>query len=211
MSSPIPIPNGRRSSNPGNAGPSSSRQAGRWSEIEDQLLKEGVRRHGVNEWGSVASLIWTKSAPECRARWAELVPVLHEQMQEQEAEEVIRRKGPDYTPAPLDGSGEGGDGRGRSMGRGKEKGKQKQQQPPPLSHARSQPATPYTPTARPAHESRTRRNTVPAAGPGERERERKVWRAPHPLMNPVPVSPPPVAGPSGHNRGGLGRGTGGRG
>ncbi|KAI1105558.1 hypothetical protein F4804DRAFT_303810 [Jackrogersella minutella] len=57
----------------------------RWSEIEDNILKQAVARYGVSRWDDVAKMIWTKkSAEDCRARWAELVPLLHDVLARQE-------------------------------------------------------------------------------------------------------------------------------
>ncbi|OTA68325.1 hypothetical protein K449DRAFT_461188 [Hypoxylon sp. EC38] len=67
----------------------------RWTEIEDSILKQGVARHGVSHWDDVAKMIWTrKSAEECRARWAELVPLLHDSLarRESDLEQHERRK-----------------------------------------------------------------------------------------------------------------------
>ncbi|KAI1205577.1 uncharacterized protein F4807DRAFT_442206 [Annulohypoxylon truncatum] len=56
-----------------------------WSEIEDNILKQAVARHGVSHWGDVSKFIWTKkSAEECRARWAEIVPLLHDGLAQRE-------------------------------------------------------------------------------------------------------------------------------
>ncbi|KAI1334634.1 hypothetical protein F5Y15DRAFT_286933 [Xylariaceae sp. FL0016] len=50
-----------------------------WSEVENQILKKAVERHGVSKWDAVAKMIWTGKSPEaCRARWAQLVPQLHD-------------------------------------------------------------------------------------------------------------------------------------
>ncbi|KAI1384283.1 uncharacterized protein F4822DRAFT_440391 [Hypoxylon trugodes] len=58
-----------------------------WSEIEDHILKQGVARHGVNHWDDVAQMIWTRrSTEECRARWAQLLPILHDDLARQESD-----------------------------------------------------------------------------------------------------------------------------
>ncbi|KAI1464413.1 uncharacterized protein F4812DRAFT_211061 [Daldinia caldariorum] len=73
-------------------GPQQSQQPPRWSEIEDKILKEAVARYGVNHWEDVARTIWTrKTAEECRARWAELVPVLYEGLVRRESTREQRR------------------------------------------------------------------------------------------------------------------------
>ncbi|KAI1395438.1 hypothetical protein F4819DRAFT_189932 [Hypoxylon fuscum] len=60
-----------------------------WSEIEDTILKRAVAQHGVNRWDDVARLIWSKGgADECRARWAELVPLLHDEIAGQGSDDV---------------------------------------------------------------------------------------------------------------------------
>ncbi|KAI1772004.1 hypothetical protein F4818DRAFT_454197 [Hypoxylon cercidicola] len=85
MSSPIPIPTptGSRRQDPE---PADQEAKPRWSEIEDKILKQGVAQHGVDNWEEVAKMIWTrKDAEQCRARWAELVPILHDEMARGEA------------------------------------------------------------------------------------------------------------------------------
>ncbi|KAI4869735.1 hypothetical protein F4820DRAFT_365645 [Hypoxylon rubiginosum] len=89
MSKPIPIPPRKGSRQPE---ADQEPKPPRWSEIEDKILKQGVARHGVNAWGKVAMMIWTrKDADQCRARWAELVPILHDEVARKEA---ARAKGP---------------------------------------------------------------------------------------------------------------------
>ncbi|KAI1454860.1 hypothetical protein F4805DRAFT_300701 [Annulohypoxylon moriforme] len=75
-------------------GPDSSpKTSSRWSEIEDNILKQAVARHGVSHWDDVAKLIWTKkSAEECRARWAEIVPLLHDGLAQREHDLGRNRK-----------------------------------------------------------------------------------------------------------------------
>ncbi|KAI0839320.1 hypothetical protein F5Y06DRAFT_295940 [Hypoxylon sp. FL0890] len=71
------------------------KRSSHWTEIEDRILKQGVARHGVNHWDEVAKMIWTRrSAEECRARWAELVPLLHDSLarRESRSEQQERRK-----------------------------------------------------------------------------------------------------------------------
>ncbi|KAI0383646.1 hypothetical protein F5Y04DRAFT_287321 [Hypomontagnella monticulosa] len=72
-------------SNPSSGPEQTTKPPTRWSEIEDKILKQAVALHGVSHWEDVAKLIWTrKSAEECRARWAELVPILHETLARRE-------------------------------------------------------------------------------------------------------------------------------
>ncbi|KAL7620871.1 Myblike DNAbinding domain-containing protein [Parahypoxylon ruwenzoriense] len=57
----------------------------RWSEIEDSILTEAVARNGVSRWDDVARLIWTRNADECRERWAQLAPLLHDKFARRES------------------------------------------------------------------------------------------------------------------------------
>ncbi|KAI0169893.1 hypothetical protein GGR52DRAFT_573942 [Hypoxylon sp. FL1284] len=50
-----------------------------WTEAEDETLKELVAQYGVQDWRSVSLAMPTgKSEAQCRNRWAEIVPGLHE-------------------------------------------------------------------------------------------------------------------------------------
>ncbi|OTB02647.1 hypothetical protein M426DRAFT_264278 [Hypoxylon sp. CI-4A] len=66
----------------------------RWTEIEDKILKKAVSEHGVSHWDDVARMIWTRKSPdECRARWAELVPILYDEMALQNSVQELQRQG----------------------------------------------------------------------------------------------------------------------
>ncbi|KAF3069851.1 hypothetical protein GL218_07826 [Daldinia childiae] len=74
-------------------GPNHSPQqpSARWSEIEDRILKQAVARHGVSHWDDVAKMVWTRKSAECRARWAELVPILYQGLARRESALEQRR------------------------------------------------------------------------------------------------------------------------
>ena len=46
-------------------------RGGVWKNAEDETLKAGVMKYGMNQWGRVASLLSRKSAKQCKARWLE--------------------------------------------------------------------------------------------------------------------------------------------
>ncbi|KAI0599079.1 hypothetical protein F4775DRAFT_552812 [Biscogniauxia sp. FL1348] len=160
-----------------------------WSEIEDKILKEAVSRHGVNQWDGVARLIWTKTADECRARWAELVPVLHENLAEKAAA-LGRRHSTTPTPYYSSSDEEDDDDNHTSINtKAKNSIAHRRRERRALDgaqtgEAQSSPATPQD-----ASLSRVRRNTEPSQTRRTLS-QRRSWRAPHPLM--VPSSPPPV-------------------
>ncbi|KAI1374331.1 hypothetical protein F4677DRAFT_426867 [Hypoxylon crocopeplum] len=178
----------------------------RWSEIEDKILKQAVALHGVSHWDDVAKLIWTKSAEECRARWAEIVPLLHDNLARLESEDTqqqqqqLRKRSMTAAaslssqPSPLciqeqQEVGEGSTSR-------QTKGEIVFRSEPPSPVLAASPTSPPTrsPSVSPILEpaailiTRRRSNTEPAARPssaasnplaGEQNRE---WLAPHPLM-----------------------------
>ncbi|KAI5925064.1 hypothetical protein F4810DRAFT_87102 [Camillea tinctor] len=154
-----------------------------WSEIEDKILKEAVSRHGVNQWDGVARLIWTKSADECRARWAELVPVLHEHLAEKAAALGRRHS---TTPSPYCSSSDSDDDddnyNQKSIAH-----RRRERQCRGGAQTGETPSSPATPQD--ASMSRVRRNTEPSQSRRTLS-QRRSWRAPHPLM--MPSSPPPV-------------------
>ncbi|KAI0105992.1 hypothetical protein F4814DRAFT_452369 [Daldinia grandis] len=179
-------------------------QPPRWSDIEDRILKQAVARHGVSHWDDVARAVWTrKSAEECRARWAALVPVLYQGLARRESALEQCRRGRSVTvsavasSASMPGQGDG-DASSPTL---------------PLPRAaegsvkfHTEPSSP-TPLATPTAESpslllssasaRNRRNTEPGERPlrtgsasrgrGEEGRE---WLAPHPLMRGRPRRTP---------------------
>ncbi|KAI1638384.1 hypothetical protein F4809DRAFT_260995 [Biscogniauxia mediterranea] len=155
-----------------------------WSEIEDKILKEAVSRHGVNQWDGVARLIWTKTADECRARWAELVPVLHENLAEQAAA-LSRRHS--TTPSPYYSSSdeeEDDDDNSKTKNTiAHRRQERRHRDGAQTGEALSSPATLQDAM------NRGRRNTEPSQSRRTLS-QRRSWRAPHPLM--VPSSPPPV-------------------
>jgi hypothetical protein len=44
-------------------------RAAQWTNTEDEILKAGMQKYGMNNWERVASLIDTHSARECKDRW----------------------------------------------------------------------------------------------------------------------------------------------
>ncbi|KAI1138029.1 hypothetical protein F5Y05DRAFT_413346 [Hypoxylon sp. FL0543] len=183
----------------------------RWTEIEDRILKQGVARYGVSHWDDVARLIWTRrSAEECRARWAELVPLLHDSLarRESRSEQQERRKRSMTASAPILKTT-----RHQEVAyleppprAALEQRKQELREGPIKTTAPAQPitelssSTPQVPlTMKPQLSSpgpaqaaapalRSRRNTEPrvgayqaVAGSGEEQKQRE-WLAPHPLM-----------------------------
>ncbi|KAI1094110.1 hypothetical protein F5B19DRAFT_447313 [Rostrohypoxylon terebratum] len=192
---------------PSGPGPSPETSS-RWSEIEDNILKQAVARHGVSHWDDVAKLIWTKkSAEECRARWAEIVPLLHDGLARREqdlgqqsrkrsvtASERSRHEDAEYfepLPPPLiqrrklpeleEEPGPSTDDRGNSI--------LQRHTEPPTPTSRAQPARkpPYSALTA-ALNARGRRNTEPGVRPSQTPaspsggRQEREWIAPHPLM-----------------------------
>ncbi|KAI2782669.1 hypothetical protein F4815DRAFT_462228 [Daldinia loculata] len=184
----------------------------RWSEIEDRILKQAVARYGVSRWDDVAKMVWTrKSAEECRARWAELVPILYEGLARRESaleqrrtrsvtvstvasSASISRRGHDESfqtpPLPIQGRL----GLKGELPLTRVEGSAKLCTEPSSPYSPSSP-TPLTPTMESpppplsSASARNRRNTEPGERPlraesisrGRRE-ERREWLAPHPLM-----------------------------
>eukprot|EP00307_Rebecca_sp_RCC1486_P009280 CAMPEP_0119426538 /NCGR_PEP_ID=MMETSP1335-20130426/36539_1 /TAXON_ID=259385 /ORGANISM="Chrysoculter rhomboideus, Strain RCC1486" /LENGTH=391 /DNA_ID=CAMNT_0007452133 /DNA_START=1 /DNA_END=1173 /DNA_ORIENTATION=+ len=46
-------------------------KGGVWKNTEDEILKAGVMKYGLNQWGRISSLLTRKSAKQCKARWHE--------------------------------------------------------------------------------------------------------------------------------------------
>ena len=46
-------------------------KGGVWKNTEDEILKAGVMKYGLNNWARIASLLNRKSAKQCKARWYE--------------------------------------------------------------------------------------------------------------------------------------------
>jgi pre-mRNA-splicing factor CDC5/CEF1 len=46
-------------------------KGGVWKNTEDEILKAGVMKYGMNAWARIASLLNRKSAKQCKARWYE--------------------------------------------------------------------------------------------------------------------------------------------
>ncbi|AFM97792.1 hypothetical protein EHEL_020340 [Encephalitozoon hellem ATCC 50504] len=42
-----------------------------WTKIEDEILKAGVMKYGINKWSKVSSLLPSKTPSQCRHRWQE--------------------------------------------------------------------------------------------------------------------------------------------
>ncbi|KAM0671563.1 hypothetical protein CWI42_020500 [Ordospora colligata] len=49
---------------------------GCWTKTEDEVLKAGVMKYGVNKWSKVSSLFMSKTPSQCKARWEERVSPL---------------------------------------------------------------------------------------------------------------------------------------
>jgi pre-mRNA-splicing factor CDC5/CEF1 len=46
-------------------------KGGVWKNTEDEILKAGVMKYGLNNWARIASLLNRKSGKQCKARWYE--------------------------------------------------------------------------------------------------------------------------------------------
>lgn len=46
-------------------------KGGVWRNSDDEVLKVAVTKYGLNQWSRVASLVYRKSAKQCKARWNE--------------------------------------------------------------------------------------------------------------------------------------------
>jgi len=42
-----------------------------WKNTEDEILKAGVMKYGLNQWARISSLLTRKSASQCKSRWYE--------------------------------------------------------------------------------------------------------------------------------------------
>ncbi|KAI1496381.1 hypothetical protein F5X99DRAFT_414152 [Biscogniauxia marginata] len=160
----------------------------RWSEIEDKILKEAVSRHGVNQWDGVARLIWTKSADECRARWAELVPVLHDNLAE-EAAALMAADPPPSSPPYYSSFDDEGREEEEQQQHQRHRRRERRREGAKTEGAPPSPTQDGTATGSSGTSARIRRNTEPSQARRTLS-QRRAWRAPHPLM--VPSSPPPV-------------------
>ncbi|XXH06056.1 component of the polarisome [Hypoxylon texense] len=105
MSKPIPIPPRKKPPQALLDSPEwhPRKDGKRWSEIEDNLLKTAVERHGVDAWGKVAQMVWFRNPAQCRARWAELVPLLHDEV----ARRAAASPGSPASPASTTSSDDG--------------------------------------------------------------------------------------------------------
>lgn len=45
----------------------------RWTRAEDEVLKAGVMKYGINKWSKVCSLLPSKTPGQCKQRWQEYV------------------------------------------------------------------------------------------------------------------------------------------
>ncbi|KAI6082465.1 hypothetical protein F4821DRAFT_281756 [Hypoxylon rubiginosum] len=81
MSKPIPIPPRKDSVKQDPEEIDWDAERTKWSETDDNILRKAVADYGVNNWDNVAKMLWTrKDAKQCRARWAELAPILQARM-----------------------------------------------------------------------------------------------------------------------------------
>ncbi|KAI5291633.1 Pre-mRNA-splicing factor cef1 [Ascosphaera aggregata] len=46
-------------------------KGGVWTNVEDETVKAAVSKYGLNQWARVSSLLNSKTAKQCKARWAE--------------------------------------------------------------------------------------------------------------------------------------------
>ncbi|KAI8956963.1 hypothetical protein F5Y11DRAFT_364479 [Daldinia sp. FL1419] len=169
------------------------RQSPCWSEIEDKILKHAVARYGVSRWDDVAKTIWTrKSAEECRARWAELVPVLYEGLARRESiQEQGRARSTTLPTASTSVSASEQDDQSSRLRlpptEGQEGGDSVTVNTEPSSPTPLTPTTESPPSLTSAS-ARTRRNTEPGTRPLRAKSmprgrgEEREWLAPHPLM-----------------------------
>ncbi|KAI1655320.1 hypothetical protein F4813DRAFT_391742 [Daldinia decipiens] len=189
--------------------PSPQQSSSRWSQIEDRILKQAVARYGVSHWDDVAKMVWTRrSAEECRARWAELVPILYQGLARRESALEQRRtrsitvsavassasipqqendESSQTPPLPIQGR-PGSKGElplARVDGNAKFYTEPSSpSSPTPLTYMPESPSPPLSSAS-----ARNRRNTEPGQRPfraesmsrGRRE-DRREWLAPHPLM-----------------------------
>ncbi|AFN82508.1 hypothetical protein EROM_020330 [Encephalitozoon romaleae SJ-2008] len=42
-----------------------------WTKTEDEILRAGVMKYGINKWSKVSSLLPSKTPSQCRLRWQE--------------------------------------------------------------------------------------------------------------------------------------------
>ncbi|KAI2467095.1 hypothetical protein F4781DRAFT_433747 [Annulohypoxylon bovei var. microspora] len=189
----------------------SSKTSPRWSEIEDNILKQAVARHGVSHWDDVAKLIWTrKSAEECRARWAEIVPLLHDGLARREQNLGQQRRKRSMTasasipetsqheetayfeplPPPLirRRRGQGPEEESVQGVAGDMSNITAYTEPPSPEPRTLSTRKPPPSSLTAALTSRSRRNTEPGARPSQTtasspgEEHQHEWLAPHPLM-----------------------------
>jgi hypothetical protein len=63
---------------------------GAWTQTEDEQLKIGVEKYGMNKWSHCASLVPTRSAKQCRDRYCNhLRPNLNKDLFEEWEDELI--------------------------------------------------------------------------------------------------------------------------
>lgn len=46
----------------------------KWSKLEDDIIKAGVMKYGLNHWGKISSLLSSKTSRDCKERWDEINP-----------------------------------------------------------------------------------------------------------------------------------------
>lgn len=44
-----------------------------WTRTEDEILKAGIMKYGINKWSKVSSLLPSKTPSQCKSRWQEYV------------------------------------------------------------------------------------------------------------------------------------------
>jgi pre-mRNA-splicing factor CDC5/CEF1 len=66
-----------------------------WKNSEDEILKAGVMKYGVNRWSKVSSLLTRKTPIQCKLRWLEyLSPLIkHEEWTREEKVKLVEAVG----------------------------------------------------------------------------------------------------------------------
>jgi hypothetical protein len=63
---------------------------GAWTQAEDEQLRIGVEKYGINKWSHCASFVPTRSAKQCRDRYCNhLRPNLNKDLFEEWEDEII--------------------------------------------------------------------------------------------------------------------------
>ncbi|ADM11036.1 uncharacterized protein Eint_020350 [Encephalitozoon intestinalis ATCC 50506] len=61
-----------------------------WTRTEDEVLKAGVMKYGINKWSKVSSMLPSKTPSQCRLRWLEYVsPLVNDLVWSSEEDEKL--------------------------------------------------------------------------------------------------------------------------